>query len=176
MEQLSFKKLMGEASLAPTPDAPLGFRKCRRCDSTGIYSEYVRRHHMGAPGVCLACDGEGRVRISTPEEIAAKKAQKAADEYKYEALNRINMAVASNDDIRVTVMCGHKRLMDKAPERFAKMLASVHAGRLDAVIAALVAYETEERRIENANDPVLAAREARVKAAQEERARLRAAS
>lgn len=137
---------LGTACLAPTPDAPLGYKKCGRCRGTGIYSQYVARVHAGAPGGCLQCDGEGRFRISTPEEIAAEKVARSAAVRRSGALDQINLALADLDDIRVTAMNGRERLERCEPERFAKMIESVHAGRLEDVITALVSYETAKRK------------------------------
>lgn len=139
---------LGTASLAPTPDAPLGFKKCHRCNGTGFYSHNVRRVHMGAPGGCLKCDGEGRFRVSTAEEIAAEKAIQMMTVRRAGALDKIMLAVSDRDDIRVLAMNGRERLERTAPERFAKMVEAVHAGRLEDVISALVAYEKAEHRIE----------------------------
>lgn len=139
---------LGTACLAPTPDAPLGFTKCGRCRGTGIYSENVRRVHVGVPGGCLQCNMEGRFRIPTPEEIAQAKAERVALKYRADAIMTIKNAVNSNSDIRVIVHVGLDRLECTAPDRFAKLLRSVAAGRLNEVIAALVAYETAERKAE----------------------------
>lgn len=146
----SLFKELGTVSLAPTTDAPLGYRKCRRCSGTGFYSQHVRRAHRGVPGLCLECDGAGRIRISTPQEIADRREAKKRTEYRRNAIGQIRDIAMPRRDIRVRVLRGLERLEHFAPERFAKMLASVHAGRVQDVVDALVAYETAADEAEKA--------------------------
>lgn len=136
---------LGTACLAPTSDAPLGYLKCDRCRGTGMYSHHVRRRHFGIPGLCLQCDGAGRARIDTPEEIEARRIAKVRADYRMKAVAQIKDAVTSRHDIRVAVFNGIGRLERFAPERFAKMLHSVYAGRLEEVVSALAEYEKTEQ-------------------------------
>lgn len=136
---------LGTACLAPTPDAPLGYRKCNRCRGTGIYSQYVRRVHMGAPGVCLECDGAGRARISTPQEIADAAAAKKVAERRSRLLEQLKSVIMPDHDNRAFALIAIDRLQTLEPERYQRMLDSVEAGRIADVVRHLVAYYHETK-------------------------------
>lgn len=137
---------LGTACLAPTPNAPLGYKKCRRCSGTGIYSEFVRRVHMGAPGVCLKCDGAGRARIPTAQEIAdAATAKKIADR-QFRLLDQLKSVIMPDHDNCAFALIAIDRLRTLEPERYRQMLNSVEAGRVTDVVTHLVAYYHETKR------------------------------
>lgn len=119
----------------------LGHRYCRRCHGTGFYSQLVRRTHLGVPGLCLLCDGKGQIRIPTPEEVAEKKARDAAWRRLLAVLPTIKAAIKAlpTHAGRHDAQDGLSYLYEDR-ERLAKMVASVEAGRVDAVVAHLITY------------------------------------
>lgn len=137
---------LGTACLAPTPDTPLGYKKCGRCRGTGVYSQYVRRVHMGAPGVCLKCDGAGRARIPTPQEIADAAAAKKIADRQFRLLDQLKSVIMPDHDNRAFALIAIDRLRTLEPGRYQRMLDSVENDRVADVAAYLVAYYHETKR------------------------------
>lgn len=110
--------------------------KCRRCSGTGIWFE---------AGLCFGCNGAG-VKTATRYTAEEKAAKRALAERSYGALKRITTRTRElaggrrNSRLEWDARYGFTTLRDREPERFAKMLDSLDAGRLDDVIHALAKY------------------------------------
>lgn len=110
--------------------------KCRRCSGTGVWFE---------SGFCFGCNGSGVKTITryTAEEKAAKR---TLAERTHGALERIKTRTREladgrrNSRLEWYAQYGFIALREREPERFAKMLDSLDAGRLDDVIHALAKY------------------------------------
>jgi hypothetical protein len=109
-------------------------RKCTRCqDSNGVPTGIV----LG--GECFQCRGAGNV---TREVVTADA--KAAGRRRAQAVATLRAATAALPNrTRCTLMDSRSHLEETAPERHARLVESVLAGRTDAVIAALTAYATQ---------------------------------
>lgn len=52
-------------------------KTCSRCKGTGLVSNLVRRGHLGVPGLCFKCNGDGVVEGDRATLAAAKAADAA---------------------------------------------------------------------------------------------------
>lgn len=109
-------------------------RKCTRCqDSTGTPTGIV------CGGECFLCHGNGTV---TREVVTAEA--KAAGARRAQAIQILRTATAALPNrTRCTLMDSRSHLEETAPDRHARLIESVLAGRTEAVVAALAAYATE---------------------------------
>lgn len=101
-------------------------RNCRRCAGSGTVSG----------GACFRCEGIGidpgpRPRVVVSPEVIAENRT-------LDALRRVAATRGVAD--KLDTMYAAQLLKDREPARYARMLASVDAGRTDAVIDALLAY------------------------------------
>jgi hypothetical protein len=106
-------------------------RKCTRCqDANGIPTGIVRG------GECFLCGGHGHYtrEIVTAEAKQAGRRRAAA----IEALRQDARYGWREQQARID-------LEERTPERHAKLIESVMAGRVDAVVSGLVAYAKENK-------------------------------
>lgn len=110
-------------------------QKCRRCRGTG---QYANR------GFCFRCHGGGIIDVTryTPAEKAERIRYAAR---RTAAVNALHYGVAKQKDwqtaeVRLNIPVGFDLLEMNEPERFAKMLDSLEAGRVYDVAIALAAY------------------------------------
>ncbi|MCX4596064.1 hypothetical protein OG819_42385 [Streptomyces sp. NBC_01549] len=116
--------------------------KCRRCSGTGVYTGWTV---AGRGGECFGCDGTGSKLITryTAAEKAAiqERTQRRSRSLKLISSRGRELGTAAKDaELMWDAEYGFAALEDREPDRFAVMLDAVEAGRLDAVIHALVAY------------------------------------
>jgi hypothetical protein len=105
-------------------------RDCKRCNGTGFY---------GDRGICGLCGGNG-TRTHT-RLTAAEKAERANLERRISAAHQtLRHAAKPLGLFRYQVESAFIHLQMHAPERFAKLLDSVEAGRVADTARALVAY------------------------------------
>lgn len=113
-------------------------KKCGRCGGTGIYSQ--------THGGCFNCGGNratpgsGRVTVIvyTKEE---KASQKLTWDRTLTARRLIeDCAKARHHEDRFYAHHGVSELMTREPERFARLLDSIDAGRVADVTEALISY------------------------------------
>ena len=127
--------------------------RCRRCGGTGAYEGMTA---AGRGGVCFGCMGSGRktvIRYTAEEKAAMQQftARVASAREQVKARSR-ELGGRRNSDLEWSASYGFGRLRDEEPERFERMLASVEAGRLDAVIHHLAAYY-DTPRAQQPGDP-----------------------
>lgn len=108
-------------------------RKCGRCAGTGYY---------GDRGECFACRLSGTVTVTryTAAEKAAIKVRDARIAAARAAVRSCADRIIGNHNDRCDVHSAFGRLRDREPERFEKLLASVEAGRVEAVTRHLLTY------------------------------------
>lgn len=106
-------------------------KKCGRCNGTGFFSR----------GFCFRCQGATTVTITryTAAEKAERARYAARHAAAYDAIVRTRHTWLAPQD-RVHLYGAFDLLEMRDPDRFAKMLDSLDAGRLHDVINALVAY------------------------------------
>lgn len=103
-------------------------RRCTRCqDGNGIPTGTV----LG--GTCFLCNGSGTIA-----RHAVSAADRAAGRERLTAINALRDA-----GITRRAAAARAELEEMAPERHAKMISSVLAGRVSAVIAGLLIYADE---------------------------------
>lgn len=116
--------------------------KCRRCNGTGIWTGWTP---AGRGGECFGCDGTGSLVITryTVEEKAAIQDRLRRRNDAYTAIDSRARELGKqvgDSELRWDATYGFAALEEQEPERYAKMLDSLDAGRLDEVINALAAY------------------------------------
>lgn len=106
--------------------------KCRRCNGTGIWA---------GRGECFGCNTAG-VRTNT-RYTAAEKAERARFQARFSAARETTKTYAAtlDSDTQWNADYGFLHLRDDEPDRFAKLLDSVEAGRVADVVLALAEYE-----------------------------------
>ena len=108
------------------------YRKCTRCHGSGYWADR---------GECFGCNGTG-ARAHISYTAAERSEQRARTQRTMAAFDLIKAtALRHFPQDRHDAMDGAIRLRDTAPERFAKMLDSIDAGRIMAVVAALIDFE-----------------------------------
>lgn len=116
--------------------------KCKRCNGTGVWTGWTP---AGRGGECFGCDGTG-LKVIT-RYTAAEKAERQ------ERLGRRSRSLAlitergrelgterGDAELMWDAEYGFAALEDRDPGRYAKMLDSLEAGRVDDVVDALAAY------------------------------------
>jgi hypothetical protein len=123
-------------------------KTCGRCSGKGV---------IGNLGWCFDCDG-ARVVTVTRYTAAEKADMRARGERRIAALEAVRAGAKRIDTDRGTSIIdpagllhdwsrwGFDRLESTEPERFAKMLDSIDAGRLYEVIIALADYAKAHAR------------------------------
>lgn len=111
-------------------------RKCGRCAGTGYYADR---------GECFACRMRGTVTVTryTAAEKAAIKARDARIAAARTAVRNCADRIIDSHIDRCDVHTAFGRLRDDEPARFEKLLASVEAGRVEAVTRHLLTYWNE---------------------------------
>ncbi|MFF8942852.1 hypothetical protein ACF1A5_11385 [Streptomyces sp. NPDC014864] len=102
----------------------------------------------GAEATCQPCGGKGWTPVYTAAERAEMDAQRKRETKAAETCERRAREIAtgsSRDGYVRVVQMGFWHLREHAPERFATMLRSLDAGRLDDVVKALHAYFIGQR-------------------------------
>lgn len=114
---------------------PVTTRKCTRCqDADGNPTGIV------AGGECFLCHGNGEV---TREVVTAEA--KAAGKRRAAAVDILRMATQDMPTrARVTLLDARSLLEDTEPERHARLIDSVLAGRTLAVLEALAVYAADK--------------------------------
>lgn len=119
-------------------------KKCGRCGGTGIYSDRC--------GGCFNCGGTRAfpgsgvvtVTVYTAEEKASRKLLFARASAAYRTVREAALAMRDAGELSVQdewfADQGVSELREREPERFAKMLDSLDAGRVTDVVKALAAY------------------------------------
>jgi hypothetical protein len=114
---------------------PVKTRKCTRCqDATGTPTGVV------AGGECFLCRGEGEY---TREVVTAEA--KAAGARRAAAVDILRMATQDMPNrARITLLDARSLLEDTEPERHARLVDSVLAGRTLAVLESLAVYAADK--------------------------------
>lgn len=120
-----------------------GKRTHRYCGGKGWI-----RLRSGAEATCQPCGGKGWTPVYTAAERAEREAERKRLTDAVERCERRAREIAtglSRDGYVRVVQMGFWHLHQYAPERFAKMMRSLDAGRLDDVVRALHAYFLAQR-------------------------------
>lgn len=122
-----------------TITTPKGARRCRRCNGTG---EFSRTH-----GMCFNCQGAG---FTYPTSKTTPR-HGISGERRTATINAIRTRATEldghrNGPIETETSWARSLLEDNEPDRFARLVTSIEAGRVDDVIAALRTYHHAKAR------------------------------
>ena len=111
---------------------PTGYHTCRRCHGKGEYLSY---------GVCFACNGARFVPNSTAVEsrphVSPERGMKAIEAIRDESFERDGY---TNGPVDCETSYARGALESLEPTRFVRLVESVEAGRIKAVVDHLLVY------------------------------------